>query len=192
VLPGTPLGISFSPFGQPDQNQQGAPGARPVTAQDAIRILSFRPPRTVGASSPVAAPLLNSPGSVALGGFGPAGQDLDSLLALILGLRKPMKPGGGGTFNEHPPSGELTATLGAGTFGSGQTSQPPPADAPMPWIRPSVPLPGFTFEKPPVNEGDPNLRLPPAYGGPGQPAGPPSAGPLPWEGPIERGDRFKV
>jgi hypothetical protein len=34
----------------------------------------------------------------------------------------------------------------------------------------------FTFERPGQREGDPFLPLPPAYGGPNQPAGPPSAG----------------
>jgi hypothetical protein len=114
------LGISFSPFGQPDQGQQQGPGGRAASPQDAIRVLSFRPPRTVGASSPVAAPLLNAPGAAAFGGgsFGPAGGNLDQLLALIFGLRKPMQPGGSGSFNERPPQGDLSALFGGNGGGA--------------------------------------------------------------------------
>ena len=80
-----PLGLSFSPFGQgqngQDQNRPGGTGGSP-TPQDAIKILSLRTPRTVGAASPIPGPLLNAPGG---GAFGGSGFGLEQLLALLFG-----------------------------------------------------------------------------------------------------------
>jgi hypothetical protein len=191
------LGISFSPFGQPNQQDQQGPSGRGASPQDAIRVLSFRPPRTVGANAPVASQLLNARGGAGfggspLGGFGPAGNDLEQLLALLYGLRKPMQPGGSGSFNERPPQGDLSALFGGNA--GGQLSQPPPADEPLPWLRSSAPPPKTTFNEP--GAGDEYKGSPPETLGPrpGQTVySPPSARPLPWEpSPIERGDRFRI
>lgn len=60
-------GVSFSPFNAPPQGGQGMQkpgGVQPV--QDAIRMLSFRMPSTVGASSPAPQGLMG--GQTALGG----------------------------------------------------------------------------------------------------------------------------
>jgi len=168
------LGISFSPFNQqnPQQGQQGAPGARPVTPQDAIRILSFRPPRTVGAASPIPGALLNAPGGAGMGGggqFGAAGGNLEQLLALLFGAGKNMP--GGGTFNEHPAQG-----------------QPMPWDmGGMPWEQPGAAF-GGKAPAPSVRPGfeEPRDNSMPAPGG--------TAGPGPASGPTglmpERRDRF--
>src|SRR5258706_16390745 len=90
-----PLGDSFSPFGQPNPNQnqqQGVSrGGGPIAPQSAIQTLSFRPPRTVGASSPIPGALLNAPGGA---GFGAAGQNLEQLLNLLFGQRRPGMTGG--------------------------------------------------------------------------------------------------
>ena len=151
-MPNEPLGISFSPFSQQNQqqNQQGGPGARAASPQDAIRILSFRPPRTVGAASPIPQQLLNAPGGAALGGFGPAGGDLEQLLALLFGAGKNMP--GGGSFNERPAQGAPMPWDTGGMPWDQPTGGPFGGKAPVPSVRPgqeeprdnTMPTPGGT------------------------------------------------
>jgi len=179
----SPLGISFSPFNQ-DVNGGSQTGLNP-SSQEPIQIRNLRLPRVIGAGAPVAAPLLNAPGGAA---FGPAGGNLEQLLAILYGMRRPMLPGGG-SFNERPDLGG--ASIGNTLFGSPQTSQPVPAESPLPWDR-SAPLPRTTFNQPGAGEeykGPPPETL---TGPNGSPYQPPSAGALPWEnsGPtFARGDR---
>lgn len=52
-------GVSFSPFNQ--RPGQASPGAVQSPVQDAIKIISFRMPSTVGASAPAPASLLGGP-----------------------------------------------------------------------------------------------------------------------------------
>jgi hypothetical protein len=191
----SPLGISFSPFAQQPNgaSQTGYNPSAPASPQDAIRTLSLRLPRVVGASAPAPQALLNSPGSAA---FGAAGNNLDQLMAQLFGPNRRLLPGGG-TFNERPPQGDL-GLGGLFGMGSGGAASPNATGSgyqpPMPWdTGASGPLPGFTFEKPPTGEGDANVPPPPLRGPNGEPYQPPSAGLLPWEGPspVERGDRFR-
>jgi hypothetical protein len=185
-MPNEPLGISFSPFGQTERpgGQGGQSGPPASTPQDAIRVLSFRPPRTVGANAPVGtAALLNGPGGAV---FGPSGQNLDQLLALLYG-RGRMRDGVAG-LPEAPQSLNDTFAamfggprLGASDGGLGL----PPQTTNYNYEPPSrTPGPGFVFQRPP-DEGSARIPPPPAYGGPGQPTGPPHD-PLPWEGPTDQ------
>lgn len=64
------IGQSFAPLGNDDPRQQpgavGGPGGSPV--QEAIKLLSLRMPRTLGASAPAPQGLLNSHGMAGMGG----------------------------------------------------------------------------------------------------------------------------
>ena len=171
-MPNDPLGISFSPFSQQNQQQAQTPGTRSVTPQDAIRILSFRPPRTVGAASPIPGALLNAPGGAAFGGggqFGAAGGNLEQLLALLFGQGR-MNTGGGGGFNESPAMGQ-------------NSPLPWEQAGPAPWqgTPPVVSKTPPPFFKPGQGEQPNNAPLP------GGTAGPDLFGPM---GPVGR-DRFQ-
>lgn len=79
------LGISFSPFsGNGADNQQSRSGSA-VTPQEAIRTLSLRVPRAVGAGAPAPSALLNGAGGR---GFGGGGMDLEQLLAMLFGQQQ--------------------------------------------------------------------------------------------------------
>lgn len=146
-----PLGLSFSPFNtaQP-QNVQGAgqPGAAP-SAQDAIRVLSLRLPRVVGAGALAPGPLLNAPGGAAFGG---SGFNLEQLLQLLFGQRPGQMGIEPGTMRQ-----PMTSPMGS-LFGGAMMPQPglpmPGPDrgkAPAPYVQPGQgelpianPLPGGT------------------------------------------------
>jgi len=166
-MPNDPLGISFSPFGQ-DQNASGPGGPRGASPQEAVRILSLRTPRTVGAASPIPSPLMNAPGGAS---FGPAGANLEQLLAILFGQGRILP--GGGTFNERPPQGML---------GGPQLSQPMPWDqGGAPWDQVSPAFAGKA-PAPSVRPGaeEPRSNMP--QPGNGTATGPMASGPaLPWE-----------
>lgn len=146
-----PLGLSFSLFGDNNNGPtsgQSRGGSAP-TPQDAIRVLSFRPPRTVGAASPVAGPLLNAPGGAAFGG---SGMDLEQLLAMLFGQR----PGQVGTQPMPPrdlfsPGGGQTASFQAPGLQAPAPEAPPPPSRSAP--NPSVGFgqdPGVPWDQTPT------------------------------------------
>jgi hypothetical protein len=142
------LGISFSPFNdqQPELNPRN--GQAP-TPQEAIRVLSLRVPRTVGAGSPVPQALLGAPGGAAFGGGmpgimggapgAPGGMSLEQLLAMLFGQRIGTQPVGP---REVAPPFDNTYRFNA-----------PPDYAPAPEPPPAqAPNPRYSFgEKPPDN-----------------------------------------
>jgi hypothetical protein len=84
-----PIGQSFAPLGDEDMQNRanGNQGASPV--QEAIKTLSMRMPRTVGAGAPAPAALLNSLGGAGLptpmGGGQPDNPLLEALKRLLGG-----------------------------------------------------------------------------------------------------------
>lgn len=125
------LGISFSPFGDndPSKRPQGAP-----TPQQAIQVLSYRYPRVVGASSPAPAALLNGRGSAGLPG---GGMDLEQLLAMLFGARRPEMPQ------------RMEPDLGRMQLPGLQPSAPAaPSQPPAPGPRTPAPNPGVGFVDP--------------------------------------------
>ena len=166
-----PLGISFSPFSQtPNQRSGGGPGGSGAapTPQDAIRILSLRTPRTVGAASPIPGPLLNAPGGAAFGG---SGLNLEQLLQLLFGRRVPGAPGAMGPSMQAPGGGSPAFDQGMGLSPmGGQDTSAAPSKIPLPFIKPG--------------QGE----LPVSPGGSGNGAGTFPA--PPWEAPVDRGGGF--
>lgn len=137
-----PLGDTFSPLTPQNPGPQGgARGGGPLTPQQAIQILSFRSPRNVGASSPIPQGLLNAPGGA---GFGPAGGNLDQLLALLFGTRRPGQGMDGGVSGlpEPPQMMQPLPWMPTGP-GGGSFPQPPPEQA-LQGGGGRAPAPGFT------------------------------------------------
>ena len=150
------LGISFSPFAD-DKGANTNPRGPQVSPQEAIRVLSLRVPRVVGAGSPIPQALLNAPGGAAFGGGGNAsmgggqasmgggqapsgsGMGLEELLAMLFGQRRPaittpslpidQSPGGGPTGGTFPPM----------VPGAGDRPAPQPSPAPPPKFTPIEP-----------------------------------------------------
>jgi hypothetical protein len=190
-MPNQPLGISFSPFGQ-QQNQSGGQGgqsgAPAPSPQSAIQMLSFRTPRTVGANSPIPGPLLNAPGGAAFGGqqFGAAGGNLEQLLQLIFGRMKggisglPGTPqaslfGGGGAMAQPMPWEQPTSAPPSPNFtpgGGGETPQRGPGETTYPGTEPGFD-PGATGDR---------SNPAPRSGGDAGPSMAPTGGDLPWLG----------
>jgi len=146
------LGISFSPFGD-DKGPNADPRAPQVSPQEAIRVLSLRVPRVVGAGSPIPSQLLNAPGGAAFGGGGGNGMGgLEELLAMLFGQRRQGAVSPGLPIDQSP-GGSLTGGIfpgmqpGAGDAPAPQPTpapppkftpvQPPSAPEPMPWDAPS-------------------------------------------------------
>lgn len=65
------IGQSFAPLGDPNNptRQQGGNGQASNPVQEAIRVLSLRLPRVLGAGTPAPGVLLNSPGGSMLPGL---------------------------------------------------------------------------------------------------------------------------
>ncbi len=127
-------GISFSPFNQPPQMGQGGPRPGGVTPiQDAIRMLSFRMPTTVGASSPAPQGIMG--GQTAQGGQLGNPLALNWLRALFGGGQMPGAPlpGMGGGM---PPGGAFGGIPGLSRQGPSEgadvTGGNPPAVG-SPW-----------------------------------------------------------
>src|SRR3954468_22422387 len=90
------FGLSFAPLGQSASGASGSPAGPGGTGgsvnplQDAIRVLSLRIPRTVGASPIAPAPLLNAVGSAGVsqpqGTPMQPGMDLETLLRRLFGM----------------------------------------------------------------------------------------------------------
>lgn len=136
------LGISFSPFGDPNspQPQGGGQQGGAISPQEAIRVLSLRIPRAVGAGAPT--PLL--PGGPGAGGaaFG-GGANLEQLLALLFG-----RPGMPST--EPMNARDLFAPPTQMNYARPPGYHPPIPDPtePMPPTPPKAPRPTVGFGEP--------------------------------------------
>lgn len=132
-------GLSFSPLNQNNplgsSPYGGSPGPTSSPIQDAIKILSLRIPRAVGASGLAPMGLLNSPGS---GGF-PGGQSLESLLMRIFGQQPGMRVGSGPVasmpYGNNPgqptlPQGPSAPRIIPGSGPAGQPAGPTPQGSP--------------------------------------------------------------
>lgn len=156
------FGISFSPFGNDNpnnNNQRGDSGGATPSPQEAIRVLSLRVPRTVGVASPIPSMLLNAQGGGGFGGGGgPQGMPpggMEELLRRLFGqaaqgpmgmpsMAAPMgapagaPPAGGGSAP--PPRAAPGIEGGApGGTASGVGNMAPPPQPPM---QPGGPIPG--------------------------------------------------
>lgn len=161
------FGISFSPFSDDNSGKQNPRGPQ-VSPQEAIRVLSLRVPRTVGAGSPIPGQLLNGAGGAAFGGAqtpsgptpGTPNMGLEELLAMLFGQRRSMSQGLSLPIDQSPGGNSAGGTFppmipGAGDYPAPPPQptpapppkftpvQPPAAPDPMPWDQPSA-LPAAT------------------------------------------------
>lgn len=116
------FGVSFSPTGKNDQQQDGGANATPI--QDAIKVLSLKIPQFVGARGIAPEQLLGGPGSAGLPGMGgglPGG--LEDFLRRLFG-----QMGGGMGGGMAAPQGPPAPHIGIG----GPIRQPPGASAGAP------------------------------------------------------------
>lgn len=157
-MPNDPMGISFSPA--PD-NQQQQNGQRPTPVQQAIQTLSLRIPRTVGAASGAPSELLNGQGGAGLGGGNPNSAFLLEQLIRKLFGGGPGLPMPGGGPGGGPPGGGAPGGAPTPNVGFPYPVKPGPGPTPDP------PAPG----EPPTDYGTPPTA-PPVQ----QPSGP-SVGP---------------
>jgi hypothetical protein len=141
------IGVNFQPGSQMgDQQQQNGSTPRPGGGvQEAIKILSLRLPKVVGAQAAASLPLLTSPGSNGM---------IDGVINRIMGQLPqqgpaPVLPSQGGG----PDFGVLgRAAMNAPSFGGAAStayqpqSQQPSNAMPFP---PSPKTPGFRFYEPP-------------------------------------------
>ena len=83
-----PLGLSFAPGQNDDTNRMGG-GQAQTPVQEAIRILSLRLPRLLGAGAPTSPALMGGPGGMARGSAGlggpPSNPIIEQLLRAIFG-----------------------------------------------------------------------------------------------------------
>ena len=163
------LGISFSPFSDQTETNPHAPSPTP---QDAIRVLSLRYPRTVGAASPIPQQLLagQGNGAASFAGVMPQAMNLDQLLAMLFGQQRP-------STQPLPARGIAGPgqTMG-GSFPGYQAPVEQPAEEPTPA---PLPLPGFKVGQRP---GDGNI----SGGAPSGTTTLSQSGPLPPFGAMER------
>lgn len=146
------FGLSFSPLNPPPGQAGGPNGYQPgggsgSPIQDAVRILSLRIPRVVGASALGPSPLLNGPGGAGFGGGG----SLEALLMRIFGRR----PGSGPVAAMPMPSDSPFGTSGPDM---------PGAKPPYPSLIFSPPG-GTPPTGPTGSQGSPNARVGPGPGG---------------------------
>lgn len=170
------FGVSFFPgqAGQGDQQQAAARGPTSPT-QQAIRILSLRLPRVLGANALAPGPLLQGPGGAA----GAPGANLfemgqpQSLQELIARLAALLRTGGGQPQGlPGPPPGLPSPHIIPGTLPPGQgtpaprhrmpipdfPTTPPGAPGPMPAPRYRIPPPDWPTTPPGVPSGP--IQLP--------------------------------
>lgn len=163
-MPIDPMGISFSPSGDPSQQQNGQ---KPTPVQQAIQTLSLRIPRTVGAASGAPQQLLQGQGGAGLGGNPNAAMTLEALIRRLFGggAGLPM-PGG-------PPGGDPGGDPGGGGVPSPIVGFPAPPRAPEPTPTPGPTFPTPTGPRAPEEPYTPPPPPPPSHLGPG--VGPPRA-----------------
>jgi hypothetical protein len=143
-----PLGQSFAPMGDEDmQNRGNGNGASPV--QEAIRTLTTRLPRTIGAGAIAPGMLLNSPGASGLPGGMPGGM-----------------PGAGPEAEATNPLLDALRRILGGTFAGGNLPGGASIPAPhvIPGVGPGEPAPG-TFNPGGFDEEPPMPPLPPPVQG---------------------------
>lgn len=138
-------GLSFQPgTGQEDEERR----RRSSGVQEAIKVLSLRMPRVVGAAAPAPSALLNAPGS----GGNP---QIDSVVNQV--LQRVMGAGGQAPANVAPsvPTSAPSATRPSPTTPLSSIVRPPavapqaPQSAPQDGFRPTPPTPpSFTFPAP--------------------------------------------
>ncbi len=158
-------GISFSPFNQPPQMGQGQRPGGVTPIQDAIRMLSFRMPSTVGASSPTPQGLMG--GQTALGGQLGNPLALNWLRALFGGQAMPGAPLPG--MGAGTPPGGFGGIPGLPRQGPSEGNDvtggnPPPVGAPWGGGGGGLPV---------------NIGFDPGGQGGGFPTGPRIQGPMP-------------
>jgi hypothetical protein len=174
------IGVSFDPAQEGQYNQQGSgPNASsaPRGIQEAIKILSLRLPRVVGANAVSPQALLGSPGS--------AGSRVDSVVNQIMaryfpqGVTQPQAPfsPGGGSNQQMPfQSPQTFLPPSGGTTIGGKTPSVKVGNPNAPQGPTQIPGPGqgnpyesITFTPPPFPQQPP---LPPAFDPPQEP--------MPW------------
>ena len=142
------LGISFSPLNNPSlngQNQNQNAGVGNVPLADAIRMLSLRLPRFVGARGIAPSALLNAPG---LAGVSP---DVLTLLRQLFGQFSAAAPMGEMARAESPYAAPMGATspYAAPYTAPTATSYPAPYAAPAQYTAPTA----TSFPGPSVTPG---------------------------------------
>lgn len=166
------IGVNFQP-GQHGDGQNSNGGARPGSGvQEAIKVLSLRLPRVVGAQAAAPMALLNSQG-----GNGRVDSVVNQVMQRIAppqGMTPPMGQPQAPQQPQSPPQAPGPSFTGAGAGGSQMTPSWPMPQAPqMPWIPPHItignpntwgtdanlggqtppgmiaPLPNFQFPEPP-------------------------------------------
>jgi len=184
------LGISFSPFSE-DKGGNANPRGPQVSPQEAIRTLSLRVPRTVGAGSPIPQMLLNAPGGASFGGAqapsapgaaprpGTPNMGLEELLAMLFGRKPSMQQGLSLPIDQSPGGGNS-----GGTFPPMQV--PAPAPQPGPWQEPSYqPEPPYQPQPPYQPAPPPQPGPPPPRVTPIEPPAP-APEPMPWDQPSSQ------
>lgn len=124
-------GVNFQPgaqsYGQQDGQRRPSGGGSQQGVQEAIKVLSLRLPKVVGARSVAPAPLLNSEGS---GGSPHVDSIVESVLSRMFGSQRGAAPSapmmdpsaaGGG----QSPSTPDYRTIAADAFGGGGQTSPP-------------------------------------------------------------------
>lgn len=140
-----PLGRSFAPNSdQMSQRPPGGAGQSPV--QEAVRVLSLRLPRVVGASAPAPGALMGGMGGQGLAG--PTSNPIvQQLMQMILGGQTAQQGGAipglpvpGGMPSMPASMGGFTPNIGFNTPGGGVSTPPTPQTPPRP-APPAMPPP---------------------------------------------------
>lgn len=173
-MPGQP-GVSFSPINAAPPAGQGTPQS---PLQDAIKILSFRMPKVVGAYSP--SPLAGNLGDSVADNW-------------LMNLFKGLLPGGESPVPGAPGAPPPFGFPGSGASGGSGGGTPPPTwtGAPPPGPPPQAPPPVVQFEPPGIPPVLPPIG-PPAP--PPPPEVPPPAPPPeipPWTYGPTSGQRYR-
>ena len=148
------IGVSFQPGSQDLSNGNGARPSQGSGVQEAIKVLSLRLPKVLGAQASVPMPLLTSQGS---GGNPRVDSIVNQVLSRVMPQQQqpmPVLPAMSGSQPGQPPSGPSFS-------GSAQYQPPKPASAP--W----APPPGWTPPRVVVDApnifgpGEPTIGQPP-------------------------------
>ncbi len=165
-----PIGVSFLPGSEtPSRHPSGDATGGSDLAQ-AIKILSLRLPRVVGARAIASPRLLTSPGAAGIPGANPHAAVFEALLKSIAGgggMSSPGMPGPSTPSEPWTPGPDRGAPW---TPGPTPPTIPPPFPLPAPHITPGIVPPGGSFAPGPDRA---NTPLPPPIEIPRQPEPPP-------------------